>query len=145
MSANLPSEDEYSRLRQAGHTALMTVPDSAVPEESDDPTVFDALQLAIVQEALEQAFGLLEEAEHLTAEISILSSGAVPTSAETMFLAALDAAGSLGTTRGTQQATFQAVLAMKEPISRFQAAVRDELGVTVPTAAGARRGGMSGS
>lgn len=28
VSANLPNEDEYSRLRQAGRTALMTVPDT---------------------------------------------------------------------------------------------------------------------
>ncbi|MFD7340907.1 hypothetical protein ACFV98_33695 [Streptomyces violascens] len=131
--AMLPNEDEYARLRQSGHTTLVNVPETDVPPHSEDPRVFDVVSLEIVREALEQAFRLLEEAEHLTAEISILSEGATPTAAEDMFEVAWNAVGALETTRGTQDAAFDAVLAMKDPIAMFQAAVREELGVTVPS------------
>ncbi|MFD5279794.1 hypothetical protein [Streptomyces rubrogriseus] len=141
--ASLPNEDEYARLRRAGHTTLLNVPESDVPPESEDFLVFDVIHLAIVREAIEQASTLLEAAEHLTAEISILSDGPTPTAAEAMFEATADAVGSLETTRGTQEAAFEAVIAMKEPIARFQAAVRDELGVTVPPENGSDRRRLS--
>ncbi|MGW4030928.1 hypothetical protein ACWEFL_16670 [Streptomyces sp. NPDC004838] len=141
--ASLPNEDEYSRLRRAGHTTLLNVPQTDVPPDSDDPVIFDVIHLEIVREALTQAFGLLEAAEHLTAEISILSDGATPTAAAVMFEAAWDAVGAVETTRGTQDAAFEAVLAVKEPIARFQAAVRDELGVTGPTVVRSGRGRLA--
>lgn len=87
----------------------------------------------IVREALQQVHGLLEEAEHLTAEISILSAGATPDTASVMLETAWDAAGALETTRGAQDAAFHAVLAMKDPITAFQASVREELGVAAPS------------
>ncbi|MFG2495679.1 hypothetical protein ACGFSD_32230 [Streptomyces caniferus] len=134
--ASLPNESEYASLREADHTTLLAVPETDAPAASHDYRVFDVTSLEIVREALEQAFGLLEEAEHLTAEISILSDGATPTAAKDMFEAAWFAVGSLETTRGTQDEAFEAVLAMRDPTARFQAAVRDELGITVPAGLG---------
>ncbi|WP_405680938.1 hypothetical protein [Streptomyces sp. NBC_01238] len=131
--ASLPNVEEYARLRQAGHTTLLTLRESDVPSPTDDPMVFDAVHLEIVREALEQVHELLEAAEHLTAEISILSEGATPGAAALMFETAWNAAGALETTRGTQNAAFDAVLAMKDPISAFQASVRAELGVAAPS------------
>ncbi|MFF0538285.1 hypothetical protein ACWDF1_14660 [Streptomyces coelicoflavus] len=130
--ASLPNEEEYARLRRAGYTTLLTVRETDVPQPTDETMVFDAVHLEIVREALEQVHGLLEEAEHLTAEIAILSEGATPEAASAMFEAAWDAAGALETTRGSQDAAFHAVLAMKEPIVVFQASVREELGVASP-------------
>ncbi|MEU4033505.1 hypothetical protein [Streptomyces collinus] len=130
--AALPSEDEYAQIRAAGHTTLFAVREADVPRPSDDLTVFDAVHLAIVREALEQVHRLLEEGEHLTAEISILCEGATPDAASTMFEAAWNAAGALETTRGTRDQAFNAVLRMNAPIAAFQASVREELGVVVP-------------
>ncbi|MEU3526152.1 hypothetical protein AB0E62_20175 [Streptomyces sp. NPDC038707] len=131
--ASLPNEEGDARLRRTGYTTLLTVRDTDVPQPTDDAMVFDAVHLEIVQEALQQAHTLLEEAEHLTAEISILSEGDTPHAANVMFEAAWDAAGALETTRGTQDAAFRAVIAMQDPIAAFQASVREELGVATPS------------
>lgn len=128
--AQLPNDEEYERLLQAGHTTMLNVPDGDVPPYSGDALVFSTISLEIIKEALERVHGLLEEAEHLLAEISLLSDGVVPESASIMFETAWSAAGALETTRGSRDEAFQAVIAVKEPISNFQEHVRRELGVT---------------
>lgn len=134
--ASLPVVEEYSRLRRAGHTTLLNVGEADVPPHIDSRMVFDVVCLEIVREALEQVHGLLDEAEHLTAEISILSDGVTPETAKAMFEAAWDAASAVETTQGTRDEAMDAVLAMQDPISIFQVSVREELGVTTPSPGG---------
>ncbi|MGV9843637.1 hypothetical protein ACWDUB_16235 [Streptomyces fungicidicus] len=128
--ATLPSAEERSRLREVGHTSFAVVTSADVPPDTGDASIFDAVSLGIIQEALERVFALLEEAEHLVAEISILSEGAVPGTGKEMFEAAWAACGALETTTGSTDDAFDAVLAMKEPVEAFEHCVRVELGVT---------------
>ncbi|MFF7756176.1 hypothetical protein ACFZCP_44990 [Streptomyces sp. NPDC007971] len=130
--ASLPSDEECARFREAGHTTIFSVREADVPPDAGDPLIFNAGHLETIKEALLQAHELLEEAEQLTAEISILTEGATPDAATVMFEATWEAAGALETTRGSRDAAVRAVLTMKEPIAAFQASVREELGVTTP-------------
>ncbi|MEU8616972.1 hypothetical protein [Streptomyces sp. NPDC048623] len=131
--AMLPNTEERGRLRSAGHTSLTVVQGTDVPTDTGDIHIFDAVSLEIVKEALERAFALLEEAEHLVAEISILSEEAVPAAAKSLFEAAWEATGAVETTAGTTDEAFDAVLAMKDPLAAFEQCVRVELGVTKAT------------
>ncbi|TFV32641.1 hypothetical protein E4K10_22995 [Streptomyces sp. T1317-0309] len=76
--ASLPNDEEYARLRQAGHTTFFSVRETDVPQPTDDVLVFDSAHLEMLCDSLRQVYALLEEAEHLTTELSILSEGATP-------------------------------------------------------------------
>ncbi|WP_405609039.1 hypothetical protein [Streptomyces sp. NBC_00076] len=129
-SSTLPAPDEYERIREAGYTSFLVVGEDDVPPYDGDPQVFTSTSLEIVREDLERAHALVEESEHLVAEISLLTDGPVSESAATLFRAALFAVGEVETTRGSREEAWRGVLAMKEPMAKFQHDVRHELGVT---------------
>ncbi|KOU74619.1 hypothetical protein ADK61_19455 [Streptomyces sp. XY66] len=128
--AMLPTDDERRGLQQAGHTSFAAIPVDAVPPHTGDNSVFDTFCLEELKEALTSCFSLNEEAEHLLAEISILSAGDVPEKARAMFEATWDATGAVETTRGVSADAWAGIMAMKPAISEFEAVVRAELGVT---------------
>ncbi|MGW4687685.1 hypothetical protein ACWEPM_22680 [Streptomyces sp. NPDC004244] len=128
-AAHLPSDVERQRLRELGRTAFTITQASDVPPDTGDVSIFDATSLEIVQEALERAFSLNEEAEHLIAEISILSEGFTPSVAKRMFEFSWDATGAVETTRGTTDEAYAAILAMGPAIDLFESAARIDLDV----------------
>ncbi|MGW6939882.1 hypothetical protein ACWGF3_12885 [Streptomyces xanthophaeus] len=130
--AMLPSDEERRSLRQAGHTTFAGIPADAVPPHAADSSIFDAFCLEEIKEALTSCFALNEEAERLLAEISILSAGDVPARAREMFEATWYATGALESTRGSNADAWNDFVAMRPPISAFEAAVRSELGVVPP-------------
>ncbi|MCY0962377.1 hypothetical protein [Streptomyces sp. H27-H5] len=128
-AAMLPSDVERQRLRELGRTAFTITQASDVPPDTGDVSIFDATSLEIVQEALERAFSLNEEAEHLIAEISILSEGFAPSVAKRMFDFSWDATGAVESTRGTTGEVYEAILAMGPAIDLFESAARIDLDV----------------
>ncbi|MBT2368138.1 hypothetical protein J7E88_23165 [Streptomyces sp. ISL-10] len=128
-AAHLPSDAERQRLQDMGRTAFTITRASDVPPDSGDISIFDATSLEIVQEALERAFSLNEESEHLIAEISILSEGFAPSAAKRMFEFCWDATGAVETTRGTTEEAYAAILAMGPAIDIFEGAARMDLDV----------------